>query len=258
MSKFRQQLPQLGERRFLTDSGLETDLIFNDGFTLPDFAAFVLLDEEAGRLGLDAYFRRHVQLALDVGVGIVLETPTWRANSDWGTRLGYDATSLKEANCEAVELLLAIREGQGDDGPPVVISGNVGPRAASYSATIKMTADQAFDYHAQQVGILAATEVDLVSALTIAYTDEAIGIARAAITSDVPSVISFTVETDGQLPDGMSVNDAIVAVDGATGAAPAYYMVNCAHPTHLARSFPDEAISPRLRRAEWVAVFLFG
>ena len=75
----RGELPQLGELLFLTDGGLETDLIFNRGIDLPLFAAFDLLSGEAGTAALRAYYEPYVALAAEVGAGFVAETPTWRA-----------------------------------------------------------------------------------------------------------------------------------------------------------------------------------
>ena len=115
---YREHLPQLGDELFLTDSGLETDLLFNGGLELPDFAAFVLLDDEVGRQALESYFRSHAALAVESRVGMVIETPTWRANRDWAVRLGYDDASLAEKNRQAVELLLAVRQDRDATGPP--------------------------------------------------------------------------------------------------------------------------------------------
>lgn len=249
MAVYRDQLPQLGGDLFLTDSGLETDLLFNAGFDLPDFASFVLLDDEKGLSALAAYFSDHAQLAADHGLGIVTETPTWRASSDWAARLDYDDETLAEKNRQAVALLAAIRATRDPAAPPMVISGNLGPRGDGYNPAFMMTADEAQAYHSRQVETFASTDVDLVSALTITYADEGIGIARAAAAADLPTVISFTVETDGRLPDGTSVADAIRTVDDATGGAPAYYMINCAHPTHFGSVLDEAAKTGRLRGA---------
>ena len=247
VSGCRDRLPQLGDELFLTDSGLETDLLFNGGFDLPDFASFVLLDNDTGLAALDAYFRSHVDLALDSGVGIVIETPTWRASSDWAARLGYDTSRLADVIRQAVDLLIAVRADRDVSAPPVVISGCLGPRGDGYSPGFRMSAHEAQDYHRPQVETFAATDIDLVSAMTITYADEAIGIARAATAAGLPSVISFTVETDGRLPDGSSVTSAISVVDDATGGGPSYYALNCAHPTHLGASLLDAGATGRLR-----------
>ena len=211
----------------ITDGGMETTLIFKQGFDLPDFAAFVLLDDPDGREALRAYYRTYIELAQNRGVGIVLDTPTWRANADWGTKLGYGAEALVDVNRRAVALLEELRTAE------VRVSGCIGPRGDGYQAEAQMTAAEAERYHASQVGTFSETTADLVSALTLTYTDEAIGIARAAAAREVAVVVSFTVETDGRLPSGQALGDAIEQVDDATGGTVEYFMVNCAHPTHF-------------------------
>jgi S-methylmethionine-dependent homocysteine/selenocysteine methylase len=225
----RTQLPQLSGGVFITDGGMETTLIFHDGIDLPLFAAFDLLKDDEGREALRAYYATYVELARERGVGIVLDTPTWRASRDWGDRLGYSARELDGINRDAVSLVSELR---GPDDT-IVISGCIGPRGDGYRADDRMTAGGAEEYHAAQVASFAATEADLVSALTMTYVDEAVGIVRAAVAAGMPAVVSFTVETDGLLPSGMTLREAIERVDAETESAPAYFMINCAHPTHF-------------------------
>ncbi len=241
-------LPQLSGDVFLTDSGLETDLIFNEGFDLPEFAAFVLLDDDRGKAALTAYFRRHADIAIRHRCGVILETPTWRASRDWGQRIGYPAAELRRVNESAVGLLAQVRDGYRDTASsPVVVSGCIGPRADGCRPEDRMSADEAEGYHTEQIEILAATAADLVHAMTIAYVAEAIGIARAAAGAGVPAAISFTTGTDGRLPDGTSLADAVAEVDAATGGSPGYYGINCAHPSHFAAALPGGAAGTRIR-----------
>ena len=234
MPTYRDGLPQLAEELFLTDGGLETDLIFNAGIDLPDFAAFTLLTDPAGRRALRDYYEPYARLAVEAGVGIVLETPTWRASPDWAARLGCSPSRLDEVNRAAVELLVQVREAYETAQSPVVISGCVGPRGDGYSPTALLSPEQAQDYHDVQIATFSATSADLVTAMTMTHTGEAVGLARAAAARGLPCVISFTVETDGRLPTGESLEAAVRTVDDATASSPSYYMVNCAHPTHVA------------------------
>lgn len=233
MSRYRKRLPQLEGRLFLADAGLETMLTYQQGFTLPSFASFVLLREEAGRTALLDYFERFARLAHAHNTGLVLETPTWRANPDWGQALGYSELALAEANREAVALVARVRDAWDAPARPIVISGNIGPRGDGYRIGQRMGAASARDYHLAQVATFAATEADMVSAFTITYPDEAIGIVDAAASCDMPVAISFTLETDGRLPSGDALPDAIARTDLETGSYAAYYMVNCAHPSHV-------------------------
>ncbi|MEH7910412.1 homocysteine S-methyltransferase family protein [Rhizobium laguerreae] len=232
MAKYRNGLPQLKGGTFITDGGMETTMIFQEGIELPHFAAFILLASEDGRQRMRNYYRRYLDVARRHGTGFVLDTATWRANPDWGQKLGYTSKALKAANEEAVDLLVGLRSDYERPEQPIVISGAIGPRGDGYKAGI-MDAAEAEDYHAFQIGAFAGTEADMVSAFTLTNIDEAIGVARAAQALGMPSAISFTLETDGRLVTGRSLQEAIETTDAMTGGAPAYYMINCAHPTHF-------------------------
>jgi homocysteine S-methyltransferase len=214
----------------LTDGGMETTLIYHDGIDLPDFAAFTVLASEEGRAALAAYYDAYLRVAESHGLPIVLDTPTWRASLDWGARLGYSPGQLADVNREAV---LVVRGACSGREAQVVVSGAIGPRGDGYLAGELMTTEAARRYHAPQVEALATAGVDLVTALTMTYAEEAAGIALAAGDAGVSVAISFTVETDGTLPSGQSLAAAVAQVDAETRSAPIHYMVNCAHPTHF-------------------------
>ncbi len=232
MAKYRQHLPQLDGGAFLSDGGMETTLIFHDGIELPHFASFVLLDSVAGNAALRRYYESYLRIARRAGTGFVLDSATWRANSDWGAKLGYDLAALKRINLASIALLEELRAEWEAPGAPIVIGGAIGPRGDGYKAG-RMNADEAEAYHGAQIAAFAESAADMVTAYTMNTVEEAIGIARAARAGDMPCAISFTVETDGRLATGTALGAAIMAVDAATDASPAYYMVNCAHPSHF-------------------------
>src|SRR5689334_9338052 len=132
MARYRQNLPQLGDQVFLTDGGIETTLIFHDGLELPYFAAFPLLDSKSGIETLRSYYRRYVDVARELGLGLVLERPTWRASQDWAARLGYDVDDLARVNRAAIGLMAELRTAHETDRSPMVISGCIGPRGDGY------------------------------------------------------------------------------------------------------------------------------
>jgi S-methylmethionine-dependent homocysteine/selenocysteine methylase len=238
---YRDRLPQLdADRPFLADGGLETTLIFHRGIDLPHFAAFDLLRTEAGREALRAYFEPYVALAHERRTGMVVDTVTWRANDDWGRRLGYSPDDLDDANRAAVALAQEIRAAGEDEHTPVVVTGIVGPRGDGYDPAELMSATEAEAYHSRQIETFADTAADMVTAATMTHADEAIGVVRAAAAADIPVAISFTLETDGRLPSGQELADAVEQVDAETDRATAYFMVNCAHPTHFAHVLQDE------------------
>jgi homocysteine S-methyltransferase len=241
MSIHRNALPQLGQQLFLTDGGLETTLVFHKGLDLPCFAAFGVLENENGWSLLGDYYRRYADIAVGSGCGFVLESPTWRANTDWARKLGYDDAQLAEINRESIRFLEEIRGEYADRIDPIVISGNIGPRGDGYVADDLMSPAEAADYHDAQIAVFAETSADLVSAITITYVEEAIGIVRQARRRGMPAVISFTTETDGRLPSGQPLGEAIEEVDGSTDSAAAYFMVNCAHPDHFRHVLDGEA-----------------
>ncbi len=220
-------------RFFLTDGGIETYLIFDEGLELPDFASFVLLQNREGTRALSDYYLRFLKLAARFGMGFVFETPTWRASSDWGARLGYSPEQLRDANASAVALMVELKQEFGSAAVPALVSGCVGPRGDGYDPGDVMTDDQAAAYHAPQVTALHQAGADMVTGVTMTNTPEAIGLVKAAQAVGCPVIISFTVETDGRLPTGQGLGDAIAQVDRETGQGPQWYMINCAHPSHF-------------------------
>jgi len=225
-------MPQRTSPPLLTDSGLETVLVFHHDLDLPYFAAFPLLADEGGRKLLAGYFRSHLRVAEELGTGIVLETPTWRASRDWGERLGYDAEALDRVNQAAVAFLRDLAA----EFPTVAVtvSGNLGPRGDGYNPAQLLTAEEAETYHRPQIASFRAAGADQVTVMTVTHAPEAIGIVRASVAENMTVVVSFTVETDALLPSGQPLLDAFAEVDAATDGAALHFGINCAHPDHFA------------------------
>jgi homocysteine S-methyltransferase len=230
---YRRALPQMDGTVLLTNGGMETTLVFLDGFDLPCFASFPLLEREDGRVALTRYFEPYLDVARQHATGFLLEAMTWRANPAWGAQLGYSLDDLAEANRRSIRFVEEIRDREEVPGRPFVISAPIGPEGDAYDPASHLTAEEAEAFHSWQIGILAETGVDFVAGFTITYVEEAIGIVRAATAAGMPVVISFTVETDGRLPSGQPLAEAIEEVDRRTDAVAAYFMVNCAHPSHF-------------------------
>jgi len=245
VAKYRTALPQIENGIFLHYVGMETDLIFNRGVDLPGFASYPLLETEDGRNTLRGYYDQLMKMAREMGVGVILDSVTWVANRDRGAAIGYSLQKLKELNPAAVDLIAQVREEDGD--LPTVLCAQMGPRGDGYAPTDQMSADEAEAYHSEQMETLAQTEADLVSGFTLCYPEEAIGIIRAGQRFDMPVAIAFTVETDGRLPTGLSLGEAIQAVDAATDNGAVYFLINCAHPDHISGALADEPWIKRLR-----------
>lgn len=247
MSKYRNKLPQLSGGLFLTDAGIETDLMFNHGIEIREFAAHTLLPDSRGRKAVADYLRAFLSLAKKYDVGFVLDSQTWKAHMHWADDLSTNEQELQEANREAIAFIAELRNEFSGNSKPIVLNGVIGPRGDAYAPEASVAANEAEEYHARQIRWLAETSVDMVTALTFTQADEAIGIVRGAESAGLPIVISFTVETDGCLPTGQPLKEAIRMVDEATNAAAAYFMVNCAHPEHFFHVLGDSDWARRIR-----------
>jgi S-methylmethionine-dependent homocysteine/selenocysteine methylase len=248
MNIYRNALPQLGNSIFLSDGGMETTLLFTKGIDLPHFASFPLLDSPEGVAALTDYYKTYAQIAVQSHCGFILDTPTWRANSDWATLLGYSPEQLADINRRGIKLMTKIRDEYASQQCPMVISGTIGPRGDGYQVDTKMTVTEAVLYHGKQINTFVSTEADMVTAFTLTYLEEAIGISLAAKNAKMPVALSFTTEIDGRLPCGTLLADAIEQVDAATNSYPAYYMINCSHPDHFSQALAaDEPWVKRIR-----------
>jgi len=247
VANYRSALPQLSGDLFLTDAGLETDLIFNHGIEIQEFAAHTLLPDAAGREALANYFRSFLRLACEMGAGFILDSQTWKAHMYWANDLRASADELRAANRDSIAFIAGLREEFKSDSMPIVLDGAIGPMGDAYAPNGMVTADEAEEYHSTQLGWLAETDVDMVTAFTFTQADEAIGVVRAADSVGLPIVVSFTVETDGNLPTGQPLGEAIRAVDEATESVAAYFMVNCAHPDHFSHVLEDSEWVRRIR-----------
>lgn len=238
----QQQSPFNSSGFYFTDGGMETTLVFQQQQELPYFAAFTLLRHQSGQQKLLDYYRSYLALDSITNHGFVLETPTWRASPDWAEKLNISQADLQQLNQLSARLMqqLVAEYPQRE----ILVSGNVGPRGDGYVPEQLMSLHDARRYHQQQINWLADASVDLITAMTLNYADEAAGIVLAAQIAQLPVVISFTLETDGLLPDGTSLPDAIAYVDKETQGGPIHYMINCAHPSHY--------LQLMIRGGDWV------
>ena len=237
MSKYRNNLPQLSGGLFISHGGLETSLVYREKVSLPCFASFHLLNEKSKYEWIRNYLKTFVNIAEKYNVGYILESNTWRANPDWITKLGYSNEDFIYFNKKSIELLEDIRNEYNTDKIPIILNGCIGPRSDGYNPSFLMTSGQAKEYHSKQIEIFSQTNADMITAFTLTYSEEAIGIVQAAKQFQMPIAISFTLETDGNLPTGQSLKDAIQTVDKATENGPIYYLINCVHPCYFINLF---------------------
>lgn len=240
MARYRSNLPQLSGELFLTDAGLETDLIFNHGIEIREFAAHTLLADPKGQAALADYLGGFLALAGEIGAGLILDSQTWKAHRHWSADLNQTPAELRSINHQAIAFIAELRA-LAANRHPVVLNAVIGPRGDAYQPDRQIAADEAHAYFSEQLGWLAETEIDMVTALTFNQATEATGFVTAAHELGLPAVVSFTVETDGHLPDGWSLAEAIMQVDAGSGGAAAYFMVNCAHPDHFGGVLDEQA-----------------
>lgn len=245
MTKER-NLPQLQGRAMTCGGGFETWLQYVDGFTLRHFCAFELLNDERGVACLSDYHRKLVEAAVENGFGVINEGLHYRASRDWGELIGYSREGLEEINIRGIEFYKDFAREYESPETPMLVGGVIGPRGDAYNVGRTPNAAEAEDYHSEQVLTFKKAGADLVSALTFSSIEEAIGLARAAKAAEMPVVISFFVARGGRLKFGETLEDAIAAVDAATDSAPAYYMINCTHPTEFVLGLTEGDWSQRL------------
>ena len=245
MAKERRNLPQLGKGIFACYTGMDTDLLYNRGIDLPGFASYPLLSNPEHKNILREYYSNLIDLARELNVGVILDSVTWAANRERGAKLGFTTDDLKKFNINAIELIANVRNEKGY--LPTVLCGQVGPRGDGYILSNLMTTQEAEDYHSEQIEVYSQTQADLVSAFTIGYAEEAAGVVRAAQRYNIPVAIAFTVGTDGCLPIGMSVREAIEQVDAESNGGALYFLINCAHPDHFKNIFNNEPWMQRIR-----------
>lgn len=247
MSQPTPLLPHHTNAIFLTDGGTETWLMYKRGFDLPEFSAFHLLNDDRSAAALREYYTAFATIAVKLGTPFIFDSLTYRASRDWGALLGYSKEGLAEMNHKCFELYRECAAAAGLAPNKTVISGCIGPKGDAYQTNQDLTAETSETYHKEQIETFKAAGADIVTALTLNTTDEAIGIARAAAKADLPSVIAFTIEKDRKLRSGETLKQAIETVDAATANAPAYYMINCSHPVDFGPALASEPWAHRIR-----------
>ncbi|MXQ06683.1 homocysteine S-methyltransferase family protein [Alphaproteobacteria bacterium GH1-50] len=240
------RLPQLDGRHMTCGGGFETWLQYVDGFELRHFCAFELLNDPRGRDCLADYHRKLVEAAVGNGFGVINEGLHYRASRDWGELIGFSREALEEINIRGIEFYRDFAREYESPETPMLVGGVIGPRGDAYNVGRTPDAAEAEEYHAEQIATFKKAGADIVTAATFSSVEEAIGLSRAAKAAGMPVVISFFVARGGRLKGGESLEEAIGKVDAATGNAPAYYMINCTHPTEFTPGLDDGAWTRRL------------
>lgn len=239
-------LPQLAGKLMSTAGGFETWMQYVDGFTLRHFCGFELLNDPRGVACLRDYHRRVIEAAIENGFGMINEGLHYRASRDWGERTGFSREALEEINLRGIEFYRDFAREYASADTPMLVGGAIGPQGDAYETGHIPDATEAEEYHAEQILTFRKAGADLVTAMTFSNVEEAIGLVRAAISAEMPVVVSFFVARGGRLRAGETLEEAIRRVDAATGNGPQYYMINCTHPTEFEAGLSPGDWSARL------------
>jgi homocysteine S-methyltransferase len=242
--KVQRMLPHQSDRLMTVAGGFETWMQYVDGFELRHFCGFELLNDARGLSCLRDYHRKVVEAAVANGSGVMNEGLHYRASRDWGSLVGFTRESLEEINIRGIEFYKDFAREYDSPDTPMLVGGVVGPQGDAYNSGRIPDAAEAEDYHSEQILTFRKAGAGHVTAMTFSSVAEVIGVVRAAKSAAMPVVVSFFVARGGKLRGGETLEEAITRVDAATGNAPAYYMINCTHPTEF---------EPGLTPGDWTA-----
>ena len=198
------------------------------------FDAPLIYDARASRV-LAGIYRQYIDIAREYGVPILIAAPTWRL--DAGRVAAADVPA--SINSDAVEFIQGVRVESGYK--EVFVAGLLAPKNDCYDPSVALSADDAELFHSAQASELAQTSLDYLLAQTIPSVTEAEGLARAMISTGLPSVVSFCINRHGEVLDGTPLDEAIDLLDAKLGGALLGYKVNCSHPSFVAA----ESMNPR-------------
>jgi S-methylmethionine-dependent homocysteine/selenocysteine methylase len=243
-SNFPKQRPN---KLFLTEAGIETELMYKWGFEIPHFAMFALLENDQIVSTLRGMYRSYLDVAAKHEMSFLMGGFDYRASPDWAELLGYGPEALKEANLRCLDFHRQMGAEYASDVPEAVTMGCVGPRGDAYQLNRTISEAEAEDYHSVQLTTLRDAKVPLVYAATFNNIPEAVGVVRAARRLGLPIALSFSLDSNSKLKSGPSVKEAIEAVDEATDRAPEFYAINCSHPVEFEPALEPGSWIERLR-----------
>jgi homocysteine S-methyltransferase len=187
-----------------------------------------LVYTEAGRASLSKIYRQYLEIGRKARLPMMLFTPTWRANAERVRKAGIAG---RRVNADATEFLRALVADYEDYAENVLVGGLIGCRGDAYRAIDALTRAEAREFHGSQLEELAAAGVTFLCAATLPARSEAEGIATAMAETGLPYALSFVVTGEATLLDGTPFAAVISSIDSMAAPPPAFYMVNCVHPS---------------------------
>lgn len=228
---------------YLTEAGTETEVLYKEGYELPHFAMWTLLDNPEAMERIGDMYRRYLDVAAENETGIVLCGFDYRASPDWAALLDVDRDGLREVIHRGIGFLRDVSDPYRDRVPHILLGGSIGPRGDAYSRGEPVTADSAEEYHSFQIACLKEAGADIACAHTFNNIPEAVGVARAARAEGLPLAMYFSLDSSSRLNTGPSLRDAVIETDSQTGNAPLFYGLNCSHPVEF---------EPALEPGDWI------
>lgn len=244
MSSFPEQKPGL---YYLTEGGVETEILYKWGYELPHFAMFPLLERSDARSVIRDMYKRYLDVTARYGLAALMGGFDYRASPDWGAKLGYSRQGLHDATIGSIEFLRELAGEYQGALSDTRIMGYVGPRGDAYLGKSRMSVEESRDYHSVQVQTLKTAKVDLITAMTFNAIDEAIGVVEACRAADIPVSISFSLDSSHHLNTGPSLKDAIAQVDAATDHYTSFFGLNCSHPYEFEPAIDETDWMKRVR-----------
>ena len=236
-------LPRVDGTYYLTEGGIETEIMYKYGFELPHFAMFPLLDNPEALTAMKGIWQRSLRAAADNGFNAIMNGVDYRASPDWGALLGYTPDGLASMQMRAIDFLRDVARDFEQDIDTIIISGTIGPRGDAYSRNETITADVAEEYHSVQLATLKKAGVDMAWAMTFNNIPEAVGTIRAAENTGIPIAMGLSLDSSSRLNSGPSMAEAVPEIDAQTNSAAAFFGLNCSHPLEF---------EPALDGGEWM------
>ena len=214
----------------------------NDIQLHPTLVQSPLIYDKTGQSELTKLYVEYIDIALEAKLPFLMSTPTWRPNRE---RV-VESTISNSINYDAIKFLQEIRDTYTQDVIDIKIGGSIGCKNDCYLPEEGLTSSEAEQFHSWQIEQLAKGEADFLIAVTLPGVEESIGIAKAMEKTDIPYIISYVINRNGNVLDGTSLVDAINRVDDKTAIPPLGYMVNCSYPTFLCANKQPAMLFKRL------------
>ncbi len=222
----------------LTEGGMIERIKRNDDIQVdPQIAHSAMVYGKKGREILRKIYSGYLDVGKKYNCPVISLAPTWRANPE-RIKKSIFKNKKKEINKDCVDFLNEIRNSYSGYSSSIFIGGMMACKGNAYDPKEALSENAAKSFHQEQAGYLAESKIDFIKAATLPALSEALGIAAAISTYNVPYVLSFVINRDAALLDGTPIHKAIEIIDSETDVNPLFYMVNCVHPTIF-----EEAIS---------------